>query len=93
MMQALSNNVSAVASLHNTININLPGNTELLQAKETVENTVGVRVGDPAKVVREELLRGAADLNDALSRARRRLESLLRDILEEITDHGCKPED
>jgi hypothetical protein len=81
MIQFLSNSVNAVASLHNTININLPGNRELLQAKQDVEDVVRATSRAPADRIREELLSERADLNDALTRAKRRLEGLLRDIL------------
>jgi len=81
MIQTLSNSVNAVASLHNTININVPGNRELLQDKEVVKGTIEIQAGSPEESIREDLLRGEVDLNDALTRARRRLEALLREIL------------
>ena len=81
LIQTISNSVSAVANLHNTININMPGNKELLEAKQAVETAVGPTSRDPASAVRAELLHDRTDMNDALFRARRRLEGLMRDIL------------
>ncbi len=81
VIQTLLTSVSAVATLHNTINISLPSNRELIEAKRVTGQNIGLSNASVSSSVRDQLLNEETSEEFALVKARVRIEELLRKIL------------
>ena len=85
IMSIISTNVNTIGNLSNTINIQVPGRDELLEAKEGLNRSSDGSTLQKSEEIKNELFLEDEDTIMALARTRIRLEYLLRTILGKST--------
>ncbi len=80
-LSIISTNVNTLSTINNQIQINIPGITDLQNAIKTLENQTNPQIEKSSKELKDELIIEDEDNIMALTKARVKMEFLLRKIL------------